>query len=111
MSDIPNGWYPTRQFCTERTDQVGMIHPGLNDIRSVAAEPAREAEKAYRIRTTQTHAERLHRDPNTPNLSTYGSDIGQREHLGFEDVPINVRKQLEKHHFCAANGKASNEMQ
>src|SRR2546428_1895570 len=110
MSDIPNGWYPTRQFCAQRTDQVGMIHPGLNNIRSVAAKPAGEADKAYRIRPTQTHAQRLHWNSKSPKLCAYGSDIGQRDHFGFEDLSINIRKQLEKHRLCATNGKACDEM-
>src|SRR5438105_3757468 len=88
-----------------------MIHPGLDNIRSVAVEAACETEKAYRIRPTQTHTERLHRESKSSDLSTYGSDIGQRKHFWLEDFPITIQKQLEKHRLCAADGKTSDEMQ
>src|SRR5207248_11155839 len=109
--DIPDGGYAARQSCSQRADEVCMVHPGLDEVGRFAAQPLGEPEKPQGIRDAVPHPEWLNRNVQSSDLCPYGADVGQREHLRLEEVAINLRKQLEKHRLCAADGEAGDQMQ
>jgi len=88
-----------------------MVHPRLNHARRFAATPPYEPDQTKRVRYAQTHAERADGNVESLNFSACGADIRQREDFRFEDVPINLRKQLEEHRLCAADGQVGDQVQ
>src|SRR5207237_7664537 len=111
VPNIPNSGYTACQTRSQCADKVGMVHPRLNQVRRFVTEPLCEPEKSQRARHTPPHTERANGNGKSLNFSAYGADICQRKHFRFEDVAINLRKQLEQHRLCTTNRKAGNQVQ
>jgi hypothetical protein len=76
-ADAPDDPRPSDQAGHQTADQVGVVHPGVDDVRLRPAEVASEAHEASRRQAPGGHLQSDHLDAVKSKLLSDGSERAQ----------------------------------
>ena len=99
---------------TEQTrgeaEEIGVIEPSLQQVRSPCAQDARQSRDAAWIESAAAHAERFHPDPGTCQDPFHRSAHGYADNERGKPVAIASRRDTRQHSLCATGFQSGNQV-
>src|SRR5678816_433112 len=108
----PNDGDATHEQSCNSTDEIGVIHPGLNQLGPELSDSANQLHHQVGIRCPTAKSERSHWNIRLfqppANLRAL---VSQRDDMGFKPRPVRARNEFVEHHFGAAALEADTDME
>src|SRR5580704_10701778 len=110
VTDVPDNRSKPREPGCNSSDQVGMIHPGLDHLRLRFAQPSRKSQYVERIGTPSFHPQGARAGSAGFDLSRHGPQIGEGDHLAFEPSGVHPGNQAMQHLFSAVRSESRDDV-
>lgn len=103
ITDVPNNRRTSRELARDSAEQIGVIHPALDDVRLLSTQNCLQASQPARIDRASFHAERVHRNAERFHLRSQHPAVAETDDNQFEPRTIHLRQQSGQRGLGAAS--------